>query len=104
MPLFSLRSRVKRLKKLQMQWGTAANSLPERYRFLSLGALGFPGMLESLFCERLSSVRDGDHSESSGRLVSWLLERLSILRLGRHKRQLGMVANSFSCRSSRLSC
>ena len=97
-------SRVKRAKKLQIQLGTDVNSLPERYKFLSLGALGFPGMSESLFCDMLSSVSDEDHSESSGRVVSLLLERLRMFIDGRHSRQLGMVDNSFPWRSSRFSC
>ena len=70
-----------------MQDGTAVSSLLDRYRFLSLGDLGSPGMLESLFCERLSSVSDGDHSDSLGRLFNLLLERLSLFRFGRHRRQ-----------------
>ena len=63
-------------------------------------AMAFRGMLVSWLCERSSTVRQEDHSGTSGISVSLLLERFSSQRLGSSRIQRGMVCRSLCCRSS----
>ena len=68
------------------------------------GATTLSGRLLSWLLERSRTVRQGDHSATSGISVSLLLERLSSPKLGSSRRHFGIVTSSLCWRSILTTC
>ena len=78
----------------QMQRGTLRKRFLAKLRERIAGATTFNGRLLSWLFERSRTVRQGDHSATSGISVSLLLERFSSPKLGSSRIHLGMVVRS----------
>ena len=87
-----------------MQGGTAQNRFLLKLRERMVGATTLSGRLLSWLLERSRTVRQGDHSATSGITVSLLFERLSSAKLGSSRRHLGIVVSSLCWRSNFTNC
>ena len=90
--------------KEQTQAGTTQNRFLLKLRVQMVGAMTFSGRLLRWLFERSRTVRQGDHSATSGISVSLLLERLSSPKLGSSRRHFGIVVSSLCWKSSFTNC
>ena len=100
----SLRLRELRVTKEQMQRGTARKLLWLRSRDRMVGATTLMGRELRLLWVRMRTVRQADHSGTSGIFRSRLKPRFSSPRLGSSSRQCGMTVRSLCCRLSFTTC
>ena len=100
----SLRLREWSVTKEQMQRGTVRKLLWLRLSERIIGATTLMGMELSRLKDRSRTVRQADHSGTSGISVSLLWERLSSPRLGSSRRQRGIMVSSLCWRSTFTTC
>ena len=69
-----------------------------------VGATTVMGKEESMLNDKSRTVKQADHSGTSGISVSLLWERFTSPRLGSSRRHLGILTNSLCCRSILTTC